>query len=450
VNNLDSKEIWTTVLDKLKSEIGDADFELWLKPIVPLGMENRVFKIRTPNKFFTKYIKDHYQSRIESMLKDLSGADFSLEFSEDKDLSRMLPKADPIDEAQSQSQFTLSELNPKYTFGTFVVGASNRFAQATAEAIAKDPGRQFNPFFIYGGTGLGKTHLMQAIGHAVRRSRARARVLYTHTEQFVNEFIDSMRDNKADSFRAKYRNLDCLLIDDVQFLIGKARSEEEFFYTFNSLFESRKQVVIASDRTPKELGPLDPRLIGRLEWGVVADIKAPDLETRIAILRKKAEAEQIFVPDDVILYIATVIKSNIRELEGALISLKALSAVTGNALSVDAAKELLKGSIGIDEDITVRIDTIQKLVAEKYSVDVKDMKSRSRRSEIAFPRQLAMYLSCVLTESSTTEIGRTFGGRDHTTVLHARKKIKKMMDTDPFFLENTNKLIDRIRSVDNL
>jgi len=450
VNNHDPKTLWSEVLETLRPEIGEGNCDLWMRDIEPLEIANQNFVIRVPNKFFTKQIKEHYQLRIESLLKTLSGQDFALEYSEKNDIESLLPKEDPIPVAKPHSEFSLSELNPKYTFATFVVGPSNRHAHAIAEAIAKSPGRLYNPVFLYGGVGLGKTHLMQAIGHGVRKQHPHARVLYITSEQFVNEYIDSIRNEKPDSFRNKYRNLDCLLIDDIQFLIGKQRSEEEFFYTFNSLFESHKQIVIASDRPPKDMAPAEQRIITRLTWGAVTDIKAPDLETRIAILRKKAEAEQIVVPDDVVLFVATTIKSNIRQLEGALISMKAVSALSGTQLTVDAAKDLLKGSIGIEESSTVRVDTIQREVAAKYSLDLKEMKSRSRRSEVAFPRQLAMYLSSVLTELSTTDIGRAFGGRDHTTVIHARDKIKRMLETDPFFLENINKLIERIRSVDNL
>lgn len=449
MNNSSPPETWAKIQDRLRGDIGNDNVDLWLRPVEAVSIENRLLRLKVPNKFFTEWIKEHYQHKIGGILKDLTGEEIALEYDVAKDLRGILPRTDPIEEARPQSEFTLSELNPRYTFGTFVVGASNRFAHATAEAVAKSPGRQFNPFFIYGGVGLGKTHLMHAIGHAVRKNHAHARVLYTTSEQFVNEYIDSLRYDKPDAFRGKYRNLDCLLIDDIQFLIAKGRSEEEFFYTFNSLFDSHKQIIISSDRAPKEMAPSEQRLISRFEWGVVADIKPPDLETRIAILRKKAESEQIVVPNDVILYIATVIKTNIRELEGALIRLSAFSSLTGSPLTVDNAKELLKDSIGLDSSLTVRVETIQRLVADKYSLDTKDLKSRVRTNEIAFPRQLAMYLSCTLTELSTTDIGKSFGGRDHTTVIHARDKIKKMLEKDPFFLESVNKLTENIRSVEN-
>ncbi|MFZ2303619.1 MAG: chromosomal replication initiator protein DnaA, partial [Minisyncoccia bacterium] len=334
------------------------------------------------------------------------------------------------------------------TFETFVIGESNRLARAAAESIAKNPGTQYNPYVIYGGVGLGKTHLMHAIGNGVRRQHPKARVLYTTSEQFVNEFIRAVQNNALDSFRARYRSLDCLLIDDIQFLIAKDRSEQEFFHTFNALFDSRKQIVVSSDRSPKEMSPLEQRLISRLEWGFVADIKPPDLETRIAILRKKAEIEQFSVPDDVILYVSSSVKTNVRSLEGSLIRLKAFQSMTGAPLSVDDAREILKDTITADDSNPVRIETIQRIVALKYSVDVKDLKGHQRTASISMPRQVAMYLSCAMTDQSSTDIGRAFGGKDHSTVLHARNKIEKKLEADPFFLELINKLQSDIKAAE--
>ncbi|MBI4051963.1 MAG: chromosomal replication initiator protein DnaA [Elusimicrobia bacterium] len=450
---LNPQDIWSRALEALTPEIGQDNLELWLKPVEPLSLINQVLMIKVPNKFFSEWIRDHYQHKIEKIILESTGQEIALDYSIANDLGDIIHKAkklaDPIEEASPQSEFSLTELNPRYTFGTFVVGPSNRWAHATAEAVAKKPGRQYNPFFLYGGVGLGKTHLMHAIGHAMRKEHPRARVLYATTEHFVNEYINSLRNDKPDSFRNKYRNLDCLLIDDIQFLIGKGRSEEEFFYTFNALFDSRRQIVISSDRAPKEMSTSEQRLISRFEWGVVADIRPPDLETRIAILRKKAEAEQLYVPDDVILFIATAIKTNIRELEGSLIRMMAFSSLTGSSLTVDVAKEVLKDTISADTSSPVRIETIQKMVATKYSLDIRDMKSKQRTDQIAFPRQLAMYLSCVLTDLSTTDIGDAFGGRDHSTVIHARDKIKAKIEEDPFFLELVNKLTQEIKSVEN-
>ncbi|MFA5139560.1 MAG: chromosomal replication initiator protein DnaA [Elusimicrobiota bacterium] len=445
----DPGELWRAAVERLTPEIGKDNVDLWLTDVEPLKLENGVLTVRVPNKFFTDQIGNFYQPRIQAILKGLADHEIALDYVVERDLKGVLPPADPIEAVRSQSQFDLSELNPRWTFESFVVGTFNRLAHATAEAVAKSPGRQYNPVFLYGGVGLGKTHLMHAIGHLTRQLNPNSRVLYTTSEQFVNEYIDSIRNDKPDAFRGKYRNLDCLLIDDIQFLIGRDRSEEEFFYTFNTLFESRKQIVISSDRAPKEMAPSEQRLISRFMWGQVVDIKTPDLETRIAILRKKAASERLYVQDEIVLYLASAIKSNIRELEGALIRVSAFPALTGKPLTLEAAKELVRDSIGSDAAPTIRIDTIQREVAEKYSLDIKALKSKSRRSDVAFPRQLAMYLACTLTELSTPEIGRSFGGRDHTTVIHARDKIKRMLESDPFFVEMVNKLVEKIRAVDN-
>jgi len=449
VDNLEPAIVWKEIIDSLRPELGEEDVDLWLTDVKVLGIENDLFRIQVPNKFFVDHIGSNYQNRIEDRLKSRTGSHLALQYAVRKDIENQLPVADPVRTAKPQSSFDLSDLNPRYTFESFVVGTSNRFAHATAEAVAKKPGQQFNPYFIYGGVGLGKTHLMHAIGHAMKKVHPNARVLYTTSEEFVNEYINSLRYDKPDAFRNIFRNLDCLLIDDIQFLIGKGRSEEEFFYTFNSLYNSRKQIVVASDRAPKEMAPLEQRLISRLEFGVVSDIKPPDLETRIAILRKKAEAERLSIPDDVTLYIATALKSNIRELEGALIRLTAFSSLTGVPLTVQVSREQLKDTVSMDESVNVRVETIQREVADQWAIDPKDMKSRSRRREVSFPRQIAMYLATQLTEMSTTQIGEAFGGRDHSTVVHARDKIRELIDKDPYFMEKINKTTEHIKTVDN-
>lgn len=449
MNNQDPRAFWLRAVDILREEIGEENAELWLKPVEALRFDEQVLVLKVPNKFFSDGIKERYQKKLVAIFKDLSRLDVGLDYEISRDLRSVLPASDPVPEPGPQSDFPLSELNPRYTFASFVVGASNRFAHATAESISKNPGKQYNPYFIYGGVGLGKTHLMHAIGNAMRKEHPRARVLYTTAEQFVNEYITSVQNNKPDDFRAKYRNLDCLLLDDIQFLIGKDRSVEEFFHTFNSLFQSQKQLIISSDRSPQEMAPLDQRITSRLAWGVVADITIPDLETRIAILRKKAGAENFTVPDDVILFVASAVKSNIRALEGSLIRLTAFSAMSGSSLTVDDAKEILKDSLSTDNTSPVRIETILRIVSHKYSIDVKDLKGHQRTASIALPRQLAMYLACVMTELSSTDIGRAFGGKDHSTVLHARKKIQKQVEEDPFILEVINKLQSDIKAVEN-
>lgn len=436
----DAADLWSQAVERLRAEIGDENADLWLKPAEAVSLDGGVLTLRVPNKFFSDGIKERYQKKILAAFRDVSGSEVGLDFRVERDLTRVLPPSDPVPEASPQSDFALSDLNPRYTFEAFVIGESNRLARATAESIAKNPGTQYNPYVIYGGVGLGKTHLMHAIGNAMRRQHPKARVLYTTSEQFVNEYIGAVQNNALEAFRARYRSLDCLLIDDIQFLIAKERSEQEFFHTFNSLFDSRKQIVVSSDRSPKEMTPLEQRLISRLEWGFVADIKPPDLETRIAILRKKAELEGFSVPDDVILFVASSVKTNVRSLEGSLIRLKAFQSMTGAPLTVDDARDILKDAITSDDVNPVRVETIQRVVALKYSVDVKDLKGQQRTASIALPRQVAMYLCCAMSELSSTDIGRAFGGKDHSTVLHARKKIEKKIEEDPFFLELINRL----------
>ena len=448
MNKLDEVELWARTVERLRTEIGDENAELWLKPVEASSLEDGVLMLKVPNKFFSDGIKERYQKRLIALLRDQAGYEIGIDFRVERDLTRVLPPSDPVPEASPQSDFSLSELNPRYTFESFVIGESNRLARATAESISKSPGTQYNPYVIYGGVGLGKTHLMHAIGNSIRRHHPRSRVLYTTSEEFVNQFITAVQNNQIDAFRARYRSLDCLLIDDIQFLIAKDRSEQEFFHTFNALFDNRKQIIVSSDRSPKEMTPLEQRLISRLEWGFVADIKPPDLETRIAILRKKAALEGFTAPDDVILFIASSVKTNVRALEGCLIRLKAFQAMMGTPLSVDDAREILKDSIVVDDNSPVRVETIQRVVSLKYSVDVKDLKGHQRTVSISMPRQVAMYLSCVMTELSSTDIGRAFGGKDHSTVLHARKKIEKKIEEDPFFLELINKLQADIKAAE--
>ncbi len=444
----DASELWKLSVERLRAEIGEENAELWLKPAEALGLEEGVLTLKVPNKFFSDGIKERYQKRLLTVFRDLAGSEIGIDFKVERDLTRVLPPSDPVPEASPQSDFSLSDLNPRYTFENFVIGESNRLARATAESIAKSPGTQYNPYVIYGGVGLGKTHLMHAIGNALRRQHPKARVLYTTSEQFVNEYIGAIQNNRPDDFRAKFRNLDCLLIDDIQFLLGKEKSEQEFFHTFNALFDSRKQIIVSSDRSPKEMSPLEQRLISRLEWGFVADIKAPDLETRIAILRKKAVHENYSIPDDVVLFVASSVKTNVRALEGSLTRLKAFQSMTGAPLTVDDARDILKDTITSDDGSPVRAETIQRVVAQKYSIDVKDIKGHQRTASIAMPRQVAMYLCCVMTEMSSTDIGRAFGGKDHSTVLHARKKIEKKIEEDPFFLELINRLQADIKAAD--
>jgi len=445
--------LWDDVLSVLKPQMNNESFDLWFRPIKALSMEGNRLVLQVPNAFFADWLRDHYQTTIENLLKEHSGDTVNLSFSVLRPLDEIVnpnssaPAFVPRVVAAPAPPPLETHLNQRYTFETFVIGHSNRFAQAASQAVAKDPGKAYNPLFLYGGVGLGKTHLMHAIGHHVLQSNPRARVLYTTSEKFINEFIDSLRFEKMNQFRQKYRNLDCLLIDDIQFLVNKESSQEEFFYTFNTLYDSRKQIVITSDRPPKEIPTLQERLITRFEWGVVADIQAPELETRIAILRDKADAENLFVPDDVLLFLASHIRANIRELEGSLIRVVAHASLTGVPLTVDSAREVLRDVMEREEAAApVAIEKIQEVVARHYHLELHDMKSKRRTDAIAFPRQIAMYLARTLTEMSTTQIGDSFGGKDHTTVMHATNKIKGRLDTDPFFTALVNKIIQEIKS----
>lgn len=448
VKNTNAADIWTLTMKRLRPEIGEETADLWLKPAQASSLAGGVLTLKVPNKYFSDGIKQRFQRMILPVLRDIVGVEVGLDFLVERDMTRVLPSSDPIPEVVPRPDFAHSDLNPRYTFESFVIGASNRLACATAESISKNPGTQYNPYVIYGASGLGKTHLMHAIGNSMRRQQPRSRMLYTTGEQFVNEFITALQNNQIDAFRTRYRSLDCLLIDDIQFLIAKDRSEQEFFHTFNALKDSGKQIVVSSDRSPKEMSPLENRLITRLGWGFIADIKPPDLETRIAILRKKAESLGYAAPDDVILFIANSVKTNVRSLESCLTQLKALQAMTGAPLTVDDARILLKDSLEVDDDSPVRIETIQRVVALKYAVDVKDIKGHQRTAAITLPRQVAMYFSCVMSDRGLTDIGRAFGGKDHSTVGHARKKIEKEIEASPFFLAMLNNLEADIRAAE--
>jgi chromosomal replication initiator protein len=459
-------DIWQKVVNNLS--MSAETFNLWIAPLRPLSLENNVFTLIVPNIYFSQWIETYQKEKIESLLTEGIGQTTTLNLKAQQDILPMMdsagtntvennhlfqqpqqpqqPQETIEQQPQMPSKYAASQFSSKYTFDNFVVGGSNRFAHGCCEAVAKKPGTQFNPLFIYGGVGLGKTHLLQAIGNYVKLNDPNMKALYVTSEKFTSDFIESIRLNKIMAFKSKYRDLDCLFIDDIQFLVGKEASQEEFFHIFNELFESKRQIVLTSDRPPKELDKVEERLISRFEWGVIADIQPPDFETRIAILRKKAEAEKIFVPDDVILYIATQIKSNIRELEGSLLRISAFSAVTNTTLTLDSVQVILKDIVKPVNYVRITMDQIKKIVSAEYNMDIKDMHSKRRTDAIAFPRQVAMYLSRTLTdEFSTTEIGTSFGGRDHTTVMHACNKIKEKMATDPYFNAKLNTIIRKIK-----
>ncbi|MDR2644423.1 MAG: chromosomal replication initiator protein DnaA [Endomicrobium sp.] len=446
-----ASDLWQKVVDNLKTSVTPETYNLWISPLKPLSFENNTFVLEVPNVYFSQWIENNQLKNIETILSDSCGQQMILQLKPQQDISSIIEKTEniPVHIDASIPALQKDQINPKYIFPGFVVGASNRFAHGCAEAVAKNPGKQFNPLFLYSGVGLGKTHLLHAIGNHIKQTLPNSRVLYVTCEKFVTEFIESIRFDKISSFKNKYRSLDCLLIDDIQFLMGKESSQEEFFHMFNNLFNAKKQLVISSDRPPKELEGVEDRLISRFEWGIIADIQQPDLETRIAILRKKAEEEKIYVPDDVVLHIATQVKSNIRQLEGSLLRITAFSLFTGTPLTVDSVQKMLRDIIKTDESAHITIEGIQKVVADEFSIDLRDMKSKRRTDVIAFPRQIAMYLARTLSdEFSTNAIGEAFGGRDHSTVMHACNKIKEKMDSDPYFNAKLNQIIKKIRNSD--
>ncbi len=440
-------DVWKKVVDNLSLSIGQDVIKLWISPVKPVSLEEDVFTISVPNNFYSQWIEKNQQFNIEQFLKKEFSKEIKLGYKIEKDISEQISKVPsiPTHPDTPVSPMIKDQLNSKYTFDRFIVGNSNRFASGCAEAVTKNPGKQFNPLFIYGGVGLGKTHLMHAIGNELKKNFPNFRILYVTCEKFASDFIEAIRfQEKMAEFKSKYRNLDCLLIDDIQFLVGKDSSQEEFFNIFNTLKDSGKQIVIASDR-PQDKLEVEERLISRFKWGNTVDIQSPDTETRIAILKKKAEEEGFSVPDDVIMFIASQIKSNIRELEGTLLRVTSFIKFTNTPFTLDSVKAILKDVIVPDENAKITIDKIQQVVAEEYSLTVKDLKVKKRTAQLAFPRQVAMYLARSLTDMSTTEIGDTFGGRDHTTVMHAYNKISKKLTDDPFFNAEINKIIKMIK-----
>ncbi|HHT48102.1 MAG TPA: chromosomal replication initiator protein DnaA [Firmicutes bacterium] len=424
------EDIWKQVQAEMEPQMTKPSFETWLKPTKPWKIEENYLYIEVPNEFARDLLESRYAAAIKEILLQYIPDDFQLKFvilknaTEEGQAVSVLP-------GTLANEENLLNLNPKYTFESFVVGDSNRFAHAASLAVAEAPARAYNPLFIYGGVGLGKTHLMQAIGHFVIENNPYFKVVYVSSEKFTNELINAIQKNKTASFRGKYRTVDLLLVDDIQFLAGKESTQEEFFHTFNALHEASKQIVISSDRPPKEIPTLEDRLRSRFEWGLITDIQAPDLETRIAILRKKAVAEDWKLPNEVMVYIANLINSNIRELEGALIRVIAYASLTKRDITIELAEEVLKDIIPSQQTSRITIPQIQQTVAEYFNLTIEDLKSKRRTQNITLPRQIAMYLAREITDSSLPKIGEEFGGRDHTTVIHACDRIKEFMINDP-------------------
>lgn len=437
------EQLWNNVLAKVEQKISKPSFETWLKSTKLLSHKGTNVTIAAPNSFARDWLENHYVHLITGILTELTGEDLFIKFVVQKDQDTddfELPAPKIQARAADQHDISPGMLNPKYTFDTFVIGSGNRFAHAASLAVAEAPAKAYNPFFIYGGVGLGKTHLMHAIGHYVLEHNPNAKVVYLSSEKFTNEFINSIRDNKAIDFRNKYRNVDVLLIDDIQFLAGKESTQEEFFHTFNTLHEESKQIVISSDRPPKEIPTLEDRLRSRFEWGLITDIAPPDLETRIAILRKKAKADELEIPNEVMLYIANQIDSNIRELEGALIRVVAYSSLVNEEVTPELAAAALKDIMPNTKPRMISILDIQNAVGEHFNIRLEDFSAKKRTKSIAFPRQVAMYLSRELTDFSLPKIGEEFGGRDHTTVIHAHEKIASMVKNDQILQQDIKQI----------
>ena len=418
-------DLWQTVLEIVEKKVNQQSYNTWFKPTQLIKHDDKALYVRVPNAFFQDWLNDHIDVVLEAAR--LAGiGNISVVYITEKAPSEPLASS-----SQGRLDFESVEntLNPKYTFDTFVVGSSNQFAHAAALAVGERPSKAYNPLFLYGGVGLGKTHLMHAIGHMIKLNNKQLRLTYISTEKFTNEVINAIRYDKMLSFKERYRNNDVLLIDDIQFIAGKERTQEEFFHTFNSLYDTHKQIIISADCPPREIPTLEERLHSRFEWGLIADIQPPDLETKVAIIKKKAERQNISIPDNVALYIASKIKSNIRELEGALVRLIAFCSLKGSEITLPMAQETLQDILGLGER-TVTIEMIQKMIADHFKMRVQDLKSKNNSKSVAVPRQICMYLCKKLTGASLPQIGREFGDKHHTTVLHSINKIGELREKD--------------------
>ncbi len=441
-SNLDS--LWKDVLNVIKVELTEVSFNTWLKSIEPVSLTDDKIVLGAPNDFTKGILTGRYFNLIKNSIKQVTAKDYLVEFIIPGEETHYDNGQAAIQEIPENNQ--RSQLNPKYTFNTFVIGNSNRFAHAASLAVAEAPAQAYNPLFLYGGVGLGKTHLMHAIGHYILSQNPNSKVVYVTSEKFTNELINSIREYRNEEFRNKYRNIDVLLVDDIQFIAGKEGTQEEFFHTFNALHEANKQIIISSDRPPKEIPTLEDRLRSRFEWGLIADIQPPDLETRIAILRKKANMENIEISDDVMSYIGSKIQSNIRELEGALIRVVAYSSLTNRKIDGELVEEALKDILSSNKPKEVTVDTIKEIVSKTYKIKMEEFNSKKRTRAIAYPRQIAMYLTRELTDLSLPKIGDEFGGRDHTTVIHACDKINQDLTTDNNLRRKIDNMIEDLKS----
>jgi chromosomal replication initiator protein len=432
--------LWDDVLQKIEAKVNRHSFATWFRPTGFVTLQDSSLVIRVPNPQFKDWLTKNYFSIIQEALLELGHGQMGVVFECD-------PETSPAPETSIGSDrdpLPLASLNPKYTFDTFVVGASNQFAHAAARAVAEIPSKSYNPLFIYGGVGLGKTHLMHAIGHYIQARNRQLLLTYISSDRFINEMINAIRFDRLPAFRQKYRNADVLLVDDIQFIAGKDRTQEEFFHIFNALHDSQKQIVISSDCPPRQIPTLEERLHSRFEWGLIADIQPPDIETKVAILRKKAEAERVEIPENVALFIASKVRTNIRELEGSLIRLIAYASLTGRDIDLALAQEVLRDLLRTEER-TVTIEMIQKFVADHYNVKLTELKAKNNSKAVAVPRQIAMYLSKTLTAASLPEIGKGFGGKHHSTVIHSVRKIDGLRKRDPDFDRLINSFVQAFR-----
>src|ERR1700693_2644162 len=432
---------WEKILHHMERRVNPHSFATWFQPTRQEGADNGKLTVRVPSRPFRKRLTETYGELLHAVLIEVGMPDAQLDFV----CSEPEPAPAPAVLSAKQTRLDFDsvdhQLNLRYTFDTFVVGASNQFAHAAAQAVAEQPSKAYNPLFLYGGVGMGKTHLMQAVGHLIKKRNPAARLTYISAEKFTNEVINSLRFDRMIGFRDRFRSVDVLLVDDIQFIAGKERTQEEFFHTFNALYDLQRQIVISSDCPPKEISAIEERLRSRFGWGLIAAIQPPDLEPKIAILQKKAENERVIIPDDVAEYIARAIKSNVRELEGALTRLVAYASLTGAVLNLVTAQQVLRNIIATQEK-RITIDLIQKKVGEQFGLREQDLKVRSNTKAIAFPRQIAMYLVKQLTSASLPEIGRQFGGKHHTTVLHSINKIDALRRSDKDLNRTISKLMD--------
>jgi chromosomal replication initiator protein len=457
---MQSATIWDHVLRRIEDQVGKHSFSTWFKPTSLLMDAGQSLSIRVPNPLFVEWLPKHYSAVLTDALREAGRPDVKLVFVPDDAAGRereddrsaairtaSAPELDEAPESESAAEERPASggLIPRYTFDSFIVGSSNQFAHAACNAVAESPSRSYNPLFIHGGVGLGKTHLMHAIGHYVIQHHRGLKLLYISSERFMNEMINALRHDRILDFRSRYRSVDVLLVDDIQFVSNREGTQNEFFHTFNSLHEAQKQIVISSDRPPHEIPALEERLRSRFTWGLIADIQPPDLETRAAILKKKAEGERVHLPDDVAMYIASRVKTNIRELEGSLTGLIAYASLTSQRLTIELARDVISKNSPDTDDRAITIEQIQRYVAEYFHLKLSELKSRNNSKSVAMPRQVAMYLCKSLTQASLPEIGRSFGGKHHSTVIHSIKKVEELRKKNSDFHRQVTNLLENLK-----